>query len=159
MKSDTLWIFTLILGGLLLTGGGVAVYTMTRGLRNNNPGNIEYDGTAWEGLANPPNDGVYCVFTDPVYGIRAMARTISNYIAVDGIASTVTAIVSRYAPPAANDTVSYIADVDNQLGLTPGNDAVNLATDLPSLVAAMIQHENGINPYSSATILQGINLT
>jgi hypothetical protein len=158
MKSDVFWMLGLALGGVLLAGGGVAVYTMTRGLRNNNPGNIEYDGTAWEGLANPPSDGTFCVFTDARYGIRAMAHNLSNYIAVDGIPSTVSALITRWAPPGQNDTAAYIADVDDQLGLTPGNDAIDLSISLAPLIAAIIQHENGINPYSSDTIAQGIAL-
>lgn len=152
------WILALIGGLVLLGGGGYAVYTMTRGLRNNNPGNIEYDGTAWEGLANPPSDGTFAVFTNPVYGIRAMARTLENYVGVDGVASTVTDIISRWAPPSENDTVSYIAAVDEALGLAPGNDGIDLASSLPALVAAIIQHENSIQPYSASIIAQGVSL-
>src|SRR5882672_7528103 len=93
------WVLALVGGLVLLGGGGIAVYTMTRGLRDNNPGNIEYDGTAWEGLANPPSEGGYCVFTNVVYGIRAMARILSNYVALDGVASTVSDLIARWAPP------------------------------------------------------------
>lgn len=153
------WVLALVGGLVLLGGGGIAVYTMTRGLRNNNPGNIRYDGTAWEGLANPPSDGVYCVFTDPKYGIRAMARILSNYVALDGVASTVTDLISRWAPPSENNTPAYIADVDDQLGLTPGNDAIDFSTSLAPLAAAIIQHENGLQPYSADTIIQGISLS
>lgn len=158
MRDDPLWLFGIIVGAALLTGGGVAVYDMTRGLRNNNPGNLEYDGTAWEGLATPPSDGTFFVFTAPVYGIRAMARTLENYIAVDGLPSTVTAIISRWAPPVQNDTAGYIAAVDSALGLTPGNDAIDLTVSLAPLITAIIQQENGLNPYSNATIAQGISL-
>lgn len=149
----------LIIGALLLIGGGgYEVYQGTRGLRNNNPGNIEYDGTAWEGLANPPSDGAFCVFTNATYGIRALARVLENYITEDGIPSTVTAIISRFAPPGTNDTAAYILDVDTQLGLAPGNDSIDLSVTLPALIAAIIQHENGIQPYASNTIISGISL-
>lgn len=156
MKKDWTYGLGIALGLLLLGGGSYAVYTMTRGLRNNNPGNIRYDGTAWDGLANPPSDGTFFVFTDPKYGIRAMARILSNYVTVDGIASTVSDLITRWAPPSENDTAAYIADVDGQLGLTPGNDAVN-PTD-PNFIAAIIRHENGIQPYASNTIASGIAL-
>lgn len=158
MKSDLAWSVGIIVGALLIGGGGYAVYTMTRGLRNNNPGNIEYDGTTWEGLATPPSDGTFFVFIDAVYGIRAMGRVLSNYVALDGVPSTVSALITRWAPPTENDTPAYIADVDAQLGLTPGNDAIDLAVSLPALVAAIIQHENGLQPYSAATIAQGLSL-
>lgn len=132
------------------------VYSGTRGLRNNNPGNIKYDGTAWQGLANPPSDGTFCVFVDPTYGIRAMATIIQNYVAVDGVPSTVSDIITRWAPPTENNTAAYIADVDGQLGLTVGADAIDLGTSLAPLVAAIISHENTIQPYSAATLAQGI---
>lgn len=152
------WVLALVGGLVLLGGGGIAVYDMTRGLRDNNPGNIEYDGTTWEGLANPPSEGGYCVFISVIYGIRAIARILSNYIAVDGVASTVSDIITRWAPPPTNDTAAYIADVDDRLGLTPGNDAIDLSSSLAVLIAAIIQHENGIQPYSADTINQGISL-
>jgi len=149
----------MILGILLIGGGGFALYTMTRGLRNNNPGNIKYDGTQWEGLATPPSDGTFAVFTDATYGIRALARILSNYVAIDGVSPTVTAIVSRWAPPSENDTTAYIQDIKTQLGIPLDQEpTLDLSIDLPALVAAIIQHENGLQPYSAATITQGIAL-
>lgn len=159
MKSDNPFSLLLIFGGLALAlGGGYMAYTGTRGLRNNNPGNIKYDGTAWQGLANPPSDGTFCIFTDPTWGIRALAVILQNYVAVDGVPSTVTDIITRWAPPSENNTAAYIADVDGQLGLAIGNDAVDLSVSLAPLVSAIISHENTINPYSAATIAQGISM-
>lgn len=156
-RDDLLWAFGIAAGVILLGGGGFAVYEMTRGIRNNNPGNLLYDGTPWDGLANPPSDGTYCVFVNPQYGIRAMAMTLSNYVAVDGVNPDLTSIISRYAPPASNDTASYIADVSQETGLNP-TQTFDMGSVLPSLIAAMIRHENGVQPYDSATIAQGIAL-
>lgn len=168
MRNDTaVWAVGIVLGVLLLGGGGYAVYSMTRGLRNNNPGNIKYDGTPWEGLANPPSDGTFAIFTDAIYGIRALGKILSNYIAIDGIAPTVTALISRWAPPSENDTAAYIAAVANSLGVDP-NTTLDLSATLsdgspnptlPALVAAIIQHENaGLQPYSADTLAQGLTL-
>ncbi len=154
MRNDTLLIFAAL---LLLGGGGYMVYQGTRGIRNNNPGNIRYDGTAWDGLANPPSDGTFCVFVSPVYGIRAMARILTNYVTADGVPSTVSGIISRWAPPTENDTASYIADVCNQLGVAP-NTTLDLDSYLPELVGAIISHENTVNPYDASLIVQGVNL-
>ena len=154
-RNNTLLI---LLALLLLGGGGYAVYTMTRGLRNNNPGNIRDDGTAWEGLATPRNDGTFLVFTDPVYGIRAMGRILSNYVNADGVTPSVTGIVSRWAPPSENDTASYIADVARKLGVDP-NAPFDLSSALGPLVAALISHENALNPYSDAQIAHGLALS
>lgn len=156
MKSSGDIALGVIIGLLLLGSGGYAVYNMTRGLRNNNPGNIRYDGTTWLGLASPPSDGTFCVFTSVEYGIRAMATILENYVAIDGVPSTVTDLITRWAPPAENDTASYIAAVDRNLGLIPGNDAIDLSVSMPGLVSAMIEHENGVNPYSASTLAQGI---
>ena len=153
-RNDTLFLLALF---LLLGGGGYAVYTMTRGLRNNNPGNIRYDGTAWEGLASPPSDGTFFVFTSPVYGIRAMARVLTNYVGLDGVAPTVTGLISRWAPPSENDTASYIADVAGKLGVDP-NTTLDLGSYLPELVSAIIAHENFYDPYDPSLIVQGVNL-
>lgn len=158
MKFSDNFSLGLILAVLLLGGGGYAVYTMTRGLRNNNPGNIRYDGTPWEGLANPPSDGTFAIFISPEYGIRAMARILENYVTVDGVPSSVTGIISRWAPSTENDTAAYIASVQQQMGLAGGPDTIDLSTDLPALIAAIIHHENGLNPYTAATIAGGISL-
>jgi hypothetical protein len=158
MKKSTIILLTVIGGLTLLGGGGVAVYTMTRGLRNNNPGNIRDDGTDWEGLATPRNDGTFLRFIDPTYGIRAMARILSNYVVVDGLAPTVTALISRYAPPTENDTAAYIQAVSSRMGVDP-NAPLDIAGDLPVLIAAMIPQENaGFQPYADATIQQGVAL-
>jgi hypothetical protein len=157
MKNESLIWWGLGLGLIFLGGAGeVAVLSSARGIRNNNPGNIEYDGTDWLGLANPPSDGTFFVFTAPVYGIRALARVLQNYIALDGVLSTVSDIITRFAPPPVNDTASYIADVDSRLGLSPENDAIDLGVSLQPLMAAIISHENGSNPYSSSDLAQGI---
>lgn len=157
MKKSTFYLLAGLGALAIFGGGGVAVYTMTRGLRNNNPGNIRDDGSPWVGLANPRNDGAYLKFTDAVYGIRAMAKIISNYVLIDGLVPTVTALISRWAPPGENNTGAYIADVSAQLGVAP-NDPLDLSQDLPALIAAIIQHENGLQPYADATLLQGVNL-
>jgi hypothetical protein len=154
VDRNTLW----ILGAfLLLGGGGYAVYNMTRGLRNNNPGNIIYDGTAWEGLANPPSDGTFCIFTDPTYGIRAMGQILTNYVTADGIAPTVTAIINRWAPPSANNTAAYVTAVANSLGVDP-NASLDMSSVMPALVAAIITQENGLQPYAVNTIASGLAL-
>jgi hypothetical protein len=160
-SNDSEDILFWLLGAALLVGGGAAVYTMTRGLRDNNPGNIEYSSAAsqqWQGLANPPSDGVFAVFTSPTYGIRAMAITLDNYSTSYGL-NTVTDIITRWAPPSENDTASYIAAVSGAMGVNPTAplDLTDPGT-MAALIAAIITQENGLNPYSDATIQQGIAL-
>lgn len=71
---------------------------------------------------------------------------------------SVAQILTRYAPSIENDTASYIASVSQRLGVDPRAPlALNDAT-LAALVKALIQHENGVQPYSDDIIQLGINL-
>ncbi|HCQ3021998.1 TPA: hypothetical protein OHP99_004980, partial [Escherichia coli] len=49
-----------------------------RGIRNNNPGNLD-KGSPWQGLAANPDEPRFCTFKDPVWGIRALAVTLITY--------------------------------------------------------------------------------
>ncbi len=147
MKTSTL--VTIVLALLLLTGGGIAVYDMTRGLRNNNPGNIRKNITKWLGLADNQTDPDFFQFATPEYGIRAMAVTLNTYMTRYGL-NTIRGMISRWAPPSENDTEAYIAAVAKDAGVGP-DDVINDA-NLPDIVAGIIKHENGLNPYSDDTI-------
>lgn len=126
-----------------------------RGIRNNNPGNIRWDGkTQWEGMAGQDKDG-FVVFESVEYGIRAMERILRSY-GRQGI-NSIAGIVSRWAPPEDdNDTASYINSVAAHTGIG-AYDPV-LPADHPHIIAALIRHENGINPYSQALIQRGVSM-
>lgn len=155
MKQTTLAAVIMLL--ILLSSGGVYVATkQPRGIRNNNPGNIEYNGTQWQGLDNPPSDGRYCRFTDPVFGIRALARVLGNYQRLYGI-NTVRGIINRWAPPVENDTASYINHVARVLGVGP-DDVINVHDHMTQLVQVITLHENGQQPYADQQIVDGIRM-
>lgn len=156
MKRDTLW---LILAALALIAASVTtavvVYNQSRGLRNNNPGNIRKSATGWQGMSiDQSGDSAFVQFASPVYGIRAMGKILTNYMA-RGI-NTIQDIVSTWAPSVENDTAAYIAAVSRQTGIAAGS--MVTSADLPALVNAIITHENGINPYPPELIQQGIGL-
>ncbi len=127
-----------------------------RGIRNHNPGNIRYTGTAWKGLATPPSDGAFCIFTEPKFGLRALAILLRNYKRYYGIC-TVAGIINRYAPSNENDTNAYVASVCKQAGFSESEqlDTESEAVLLP-LMKAIIKHENGVQHYSDEQILEGI---
>lgn len=132
---------------------------LPRGIRNNNPGNIRH-GANWLGL-NPNGrniDSGFCVFTAPVYGIRALAKVLVNYKRIHGL-NTVRQIVSRYAPPNENQTTAYIQSVAKQLGVYPDT-VIDIEERgvLTVFIKAVIRMENGIQPYSDELIQQGIDL-
>src|SRR5471032_760738 len=71
--------------------------TPTRGERNRNPGNIERDGSPWQGLASDRSlDDKFCVFTDVLYGVRALANVLLTYQRVYGL-KTLREIINRWA--------------------------------------------------------------
>ncbi|MCS1340536.1 hypothetical protein NX036_25235, partial [Escherichia coli] len=80
-----------------------------RGIRNNNPGNLEYSKTnPWVGQTG--DDGRFAKFETPEHGIRALGRNLMSYQR-QGI-DTVSEIINRWAPPTdKNDTMSYIKAV------------------------------------------------
>lgn len=127
--------------------------TGPRGIRNNNPGNIERRGTRWRGMSPDQSfDPRFIVFTAPEFGIRAMTRVIRNYMA-RGL-TTVEEIINTWAPPVENDTGAYVRAVARAVGVR-ADDPVQW-DKMPELLAAIIQHENGVQPYSPELIARGI---
>jgi len=134
-------------GGLRLGGG-----TLPRGIRNNNPGNIEHNtANPWQGQAG--HDGRFARFQTPEHGLRALSRDLGTKMARGQ--TSVQSILTQYAPPSENDTAAYIARVSRSLGVAPTarlnpNDARVRA----ALMAAIVQHENGQQPYGQALLLE-----
>ena len=79
-----------------------------RGLRNNNPLNIRYDGTKWQGLASPATDGAFCRFKNFDYGYRAALKILETYYHKYKL-RTIKQIVERWAPAADGNTPKQYA--------------------------------------------------
>jgi len=109
-----------------------------RGVRNNNPGNIDFNPrNAWQGqlgievnVAKPR----FARFDQAENGIRALGKLLLNYRGKDGMPGvgrpgidTPLEFISRWAPSSENNTLAYA-----------------------------IVHENGGNPYKSEVIDEGI---
>ncbi len=147
----------LIIAGLLIGVTSTGVYTMTRGLRNNNPGNIRHGSSAWQGMStNQSNDANFVQFDSPEYGIRALTKLLKNYQANHGL-NTIREIINRWAPPSENITSAYVLHVARVVGINPDT-AFNVNEKMVPLVSAIIKHENGIQPYDMETITRGISL-
>lgn len=127
-----------------------------RGVRNNNPGNIEAGATAWQGQIG--SDGRFATFGSPEAGIRALGRNLLTYQETHGL-ETVHAIINRWAPPAENNTTAYVRTVAKAVGVSPA-ERINLRDPetLQKLASAIIQHENGGNPYPDAVVRAGVDL-
>ncbi|MHB6484084.1 hypothetical protein [Klebsiella pneumoniae] len=139
-----------------VAGGGEASADGPRGVRNNNPGNLEASSSnPWIGQTG--SDGRFAKFETPEHGIRALGRNLISYQR-QGI-DTVGEIINRWAPPSDNnDTAAYIKAVCAQLGVTANQplDASNPDT-LQALCAAIIKHENGTQPYSPDQLSTGVS--
>lgn len=121
-----------------------------RGIRNNNPGNLNYVGQAGAAKESGAN-GRFAVFQTAEEGLRALGNQLRLY-GTRGI-NSVRAIISKFAPASENNTKAYINSVSGGLGV--GADAALNLNDprvLQSLMGAIIKVENGKNPYSAEMI-------
>lgn len=132
---------------------------MTRGERNNNPGNIREgysDKTAWKGERATDDDPEFEEFETPEDGIRALGKVLLYYQRKYGI-RTIRGIINRWAPSNENDTENYIQSVCLMVGVD-SREAIDL-TDrrmLREIVVAIIHHENGRVNYADDVIEEGV---
>lgn len=127
-----------------------------RGVRNNNPGNIEARaGTRWQGQTG--SDGRFATFATPEQGLRALAVDIGSKNA-RGL-NTVNEILHVYAPSGENDTRAYVQAVSRQMGVQPHQELnLNDPAVRAALMGAIIQHENGQQPYGQPLLLNAARL-
>lgn len=131
----------------------------SRGIRNNNPGNIRW-GDEWRGLVPEAQrtDKSFCQFKAPEFGIRAMIIILRNYQSKYGL-KTITGIIKRWAPPNENDTQAYIRSVAQATG-TDADKPIDLTDSrkLFPLLQAIIKHENGTQPYEYDVFIRALDL-
>lgn len=133
--------------------------SLPRGIRNNNPGNIDYNtANMWLGMflrgtimqVDPTAmDSRFCQFVAPEFGIRAALMLFRTYQRKYN-KETVREIISRWAPPNENNTEAYVAAAAKSAGLTP-NSVVNFTDEATAIgfVKAVVAHENGKGQYYS----------
>lgn len=115
----------------------------SRGLRNNNPGNIKETGTSWKGQIKPTNDPPFAQFQNMVFGTRAMIILIKRTYRNLGV-TTIRKIIERYAPEIENPTGNYIRFVSQKTGIDP--DAVlSTESDYKKVIQSMANFENGVS--------------
>jgi hypothetical protein len=140
----------------------------TRGVRNNNPGNIDYNPrNAWEGqlgLEVGVTSPRFARFDTPENGIRAMGRLLINYRGKDGMPGvggpgidTVRETITRWAPGNENNTEAYIAAVARRLGVS-ANDVIDVRkpATLGVMVSSIIAHECAGFAYPEAVLAEGL---
>lgn len=120
--------------------------SLPRGIRNNNPGNIEAGNFAASVPGFQGSDGRFARYETPEQGIQAADKLLVSY-AGRGL-NTVSSIVNRWAPPSENDTGAYAATVAKELGVDPNQPLdMNNPQIRSGIIRAKIRVENGKQPY------------
>jgi hypothetical protein len=123
------------------------------GIRNNNPGNLNFAGQA-----GASRSGRFAAFGSMAEGIAALDDQLRLYASRGN--DTVRGIIGTYAPPGENDTGSYIAEVAKKLGV--GADAhlnLNDANTLRGMIGAITSREVGAGRINVDQINAGMALS
>lgn len=139
-----------------------------RGIRNNNPGNIDFNQrNAWQGqigLETGVPKPRFARFDHAENGIRALGKLLLNYRGKDGMPGvgrpgidTPLEFISRWAPSTENNTLAYAQAIAKRLGVGV-RDSIDISKPqvLREAVVGIIVHENGGNPYAPAVIDEGV---
>lgn len=126
-------------------GGSDYLSSASRGIRNNNPGNLIFTNINWTGkLPKEQNkDRRFEMFIAPEYGIRAMIKDIKNDI--EKGKNTVPALMTEYAPRFENNTDAYIQTVCKDLKVSATAKLLPTKNTLRLLVHSISRVENGGN--------------
>ena len=130
---------------------------MSRGLDNNNPGNIRRSRVRYKGERVPSSDPEFRQFESVEWGYRAIFVLLYTYYARHGC-RTLRQMIDRYAPPVENPTSAYMRFVARNAGIDPdyvidiGNRAL-----MVDIVCAISRFENGVDADRNA-VLRGWEL-
>ncbi|BBT89460.1 hypothetical protein WP8W19C02_10800 [Enterobacter cloacae] len=128
-----------------------------RGIRNNNPGNLNYVGQAGATMEGG-DGGRFAVFESMQHGVAALYKQLQLYFK-RGI-NTLSSIVKTYAPASDNNNVdAYISALTKATGKGANEvlDSGDTAT-IARLMKGIVDHENGKGYISSSDIMGGIQL-
>ena len=117
-----------------------------RGIRNNNPGNLNFAHQKGAVLEPGPN-ARFARFPTPEAGLDALRDQLCLFMGRDKL-RTVDAIIAKWAPPNENDTSAYAQFVAKKIGVK-ASAALGPATPplIGKMMAAITEYENGQNPY------------
>lgn len=115
----------------------------TRGMRNNNPLNIEFSvNNSWRGARRPRTDTRFEEFTSLEYGLRAGFIILKKYL-LSHRCRTLADIIRKWAPATENPTSEYIKFVAYRSGI-PATDRLKFSdkNKLCRIVQAMCMYES-----------------
>lgn len=151
--------------GLLPSRGMIGRASTPRGIRNNNPGNLNYVGQSGARLETHATPR-FARFESAFEGFSALGKQIKAYYNGTSKAAgyqklqSVEDIISKFAPPSENNTQSYIDKLSKMLGVGR-RDALNIHDPqvLATLMNGITQIENGKNPYAPEMVLKAAQAT
>lgn len=139
-----------------------------RGVRNCNPGNIDYNPrNAWVGqlgLELGVHRPRFARFDCAENGIRALGKLVLSYRGKDGMPGmgkpgidTPFEFANRWAPSNENNTMAYAQALAKRLGVGV-YDSIDITrpSTLRAMMVGVIVHENGGNPYSAEQVEEGL---
>lgn len=123
-----------------------------RGIRNNNPGNLQFAGQL--GAMPEPGSGRFARFGSMQQGLAALYRQLQLYKS-RGI-NTLAKLAAKYAPPNENDTGAYLARLVKFTGFG-ANSALDFSNPevAESIIRGISRNENGGNYLPSGHFLVG----
>lgn len=128
-----------------------------RGIRNNNPGNLNFVGQAGATKEEGEN-GRFAVFGSMTDGIAALYKQIQLYFKRG--TDTISEIVNKYAPASDNNNVmAYINSLVKATG-KGAHESLGSAdmSTIFNLLKGIINHENGKGYVSDEEIMRGIQV-
>jgi len=133
---------------------------ITRGVRNNNPGNVDHSASnLWVGElpVDKALESRFCRFDTAENGIRCLGKILVSYYHGHGL-KTIRQILARYAPGLENDTGAYIRAVAAETGFGADQELPTVKDQriMAALVRAIIRHENANYEYPADVLAEGI---
>jgi hypothetical protein len=130
---------------------------MPRGIRNNNPGNLNYAGQSGA-IKEGGKGGRFAKFGSMESGIRALGRQLKLYQS-RGI-NTIDELVNIYAPASDNNNTSAYKHALSRATNKSRNSPLNLDDQTYfNLVKGIINHENGKGYVTDAQIAKGLGVS
>lgn len=115
---------------------------LSRGLRNNNPGNLRKSAVKWAGKVDNPNDTAFESFDTMSNGVRAALRNAFTHW--NRGKDTIKELITVWAPPTENNTSAYVAKVAKSAGILPVKEfAFGNNETTAKIMYAVFLHENG----------------
>lgn len=126
---------------------------VSRGIHNNNPGNIKHSSDIWKGKSRLQTDDVFVQFDNPHFGIRAATRNFRTSFDKHGN-DTIRKLITRWAPPIENDTEAYITFMMDHMGVGD-NEPLSITNPetMSSLLSGVFQFEGAPSGTYSAEVM------